>query len=108
MVLVVAAASVAAFAPARAPVHLQREQRATVHVNQTALIELPKTPPSSVVGSAGTALVFVRRQNRRNATVWIYRAAEPGSQTLLVTPDDLPDGHCISCVTEHYYVTVVP
>ena len=108
VVLVIAAAALSASAPARAPVHLQREQRATLHVNQTALIELPKTPPSSVVGSAGTALVLLRRQNRRDARVWMYRAVEPGNQTFLVTPDDLPDGHCISCVTEHYYVTVVP
>jgi len=103
-----AAAALSAAAPARAPLRLQPEQRATLHVNQTALIERPKRPPSSVIGSAGTALVLVRRQDRRDARVWMYRAVEPGNQTFVATPDDLPDGHCISCVTEHYYVTVVP
>jgi hypothetical protein len=108
VVLVAAATALSASAPARQPVRLQPERRATLHVNQTARIELPKTPPSSVIGSAGTALVLVRRQNRRDARVWMYRAVEPGNQTLVVTPDDLPDGHCVSCVTQHYYVTVEP
>ena len=108
VVLVIAAAASSAPAPAHAPVRLQPEQRATLHVNQTARIERAKRPPSSVVGSAGTVLVLVRREDRHNVRVWIYRAVEPGNQTFLVTPDNLPDGHCISCVTEHYYVTVVP
>jgi len=76
-VLAAAATSLSAAAPARAPLRLQPEQRATLHVNQTALIERPRRPPSSVIGSAGTALVLVRRQNRRDARVWMYRAVEP-------------------------------
>jgi hypothetical protein len=105
--LVVAATTVSASAPARAPMRLQPEERATLHVGETALIERAKRPPSSL-GSAGTALVLVRRQDRRDTRVWMYRAVEPGNQTFVAAPDDLPNGHCISCVTEHYYVTVVP
>ena len=101
-------AIVPGYAAAPAPTRLQPEQRATLHVNQLALIELPKTPPTSIAGSAGESLVLVRRRNRRNTTVFLYRAVHAGNHVFIVTPDNLPDGHCISCVTEHYFVTVVP
>ena len=40
--------------------------------------------------------------------MFLYRAVHAGNHVFIVTPDNLPDGHCISCVTEHYFVTVVP
>jgi hypothetical protein len=103
-----AASTLAAYAQPPAAVGLQPDQWATLHVNQLAVIDLPKTPPTSISGGAGESLVLVRRRNRRNRTVFLYRAVQAGNQVFIVTSDHLPDGHCISCVTEHYFVTVVP
>jgi hypothetical protein len=101
-------ASSSTFAAAAATVRLEPEQLATLHMNQVALMELPKTPPTSVIGSAGESLVLVRRRTRRDKTVFVYRAVQTGNHTLSVSPIKLPEGHCISCVTQHYFVTVVP
>ena len=94
------------YAAAAAPIRLQPEQRATLHVNQLAVIELPKRPPISI-GGAGESLVLMRRRNRRDKTLFLYRAVKAGNHVFVVSPDNLPERHCISCVTEHYFVTVV-
>ena len=37
----------------------------------------------------------------------VYRAVRPGPATIILSPD-VPDGHCISCETLHYFVRVEP
>ena len=88
------------------PVRLMPEQRATVHVG--VLATLPLDEQHKITGSAGSSLVLVQQEHQSDGTLYIYRAARPGYQTLLVTPSDLPSSHCISCVTQHYFVTVIP
>jgi hypothetical protein len=59
------------------------------------------------VGSAGNALTLIKRVEESRTTVYVYRAVAPGHQTFVLTPRDPgPDG-CISCVTVHYFITVV-
>src|SRR5438132_6853819 len=94
-----------ASAASRAPVRLEAEEGATLHVGQTAVVQLSAS--HRVSGGAGTTLVLVRQTRQRDRTVYVYRAVRTGNQVILVTPRDIPDGHCISCATEHYFITVV-
>lgn len=89
----------------RVTVRLEPEERATLRVGQVAFVQL--SARHDVIGAAGTALVLLKKTHRRDATIYLYRAVETGNQVLIVTPKDIPEGHCISCVTEHYFITVV-
>ena len=88
------------------PVWLVPEQRATLQVG--ALATFPLDQQHTIIGSAGASLVLARQEHHAGTTLYVYRAARPGYQTLLVVPSGLPSGHCISCVTQHYFVTVLP
>jgi hypothetical protein len=87
------------------PVRLQPEKRATIHVGEVAVVQV--SGAEDVIGSAGSALLLDKRTHQRGTTIYSYRAVKIGNHILVVTPRDIPDGHCISCVTEHYFVTVV-
>lgn len=88
-------------------VRLQSERPVTVHVGELTIFEVPSEQQYSI-GSAGNSLLFVEKRQRSDKTVFVYRAAHVGKQTLIATPKDLPSSHCVSCLTEHYFVTVVP
>lgn len=77
------------------------EEQTTIGVGQLARVSIPATYYYSVE-AAGDSLVEVRRS--KGAV--IYRAVKPGTETILLSPD-VPDGHCISCATIHYFVSVV-
>jgi hypothetical protein len=103
---------------------LKLEKRTTLHVGQIATLRLPKAGPCDVE-STGDALVSIKPAHPAGTTllkaggettpvvssggaaVFVYRAAHPGDETILVVPPSPPDG-CVSCVTRHYFVTVVP
>lgn len=90
----------------RAFVRLEPERPATLHVGQVVAVQLP-SEPHYVIGSAGSSLLLTKQAERRNTTVYSYRAVEAGNQTLVATPRDPgPDG-CISCVTVHFFIKVV-
>ena len=89
-------------------VRLQPEQDTTLHVGQTAAVYFASNAPHSI-GSGGGSLVLTRQlTDKDGTTVYIYRASRVGRDTLVATPESLPDGHCISCVTTHYFIDVVP
>jgi hypothetical protein len=87
-------------------VRLHPEEPATLHVGEVALVEIVQ--PYSMMGSAGDALLLTGTRNGRNKTVFVYRAVRTGNETLIAAPNDLPSGHCVSCVTQHYFISVVP
>ena len=60
-----------------------------------------------MIGGALTSLVLVKKTRQRGRNVYLYRAFKTGDNVLIVTPRDIPSGHCISCVTEHYFIKVV-
>jgi hypothetical protein len=85
----------------------QPEERMTVHVGQLVRIEVT-SGQASPVGSAGDALLLERKRVDHGKTVFVYRAIQIGNETIVAVPAGLPNDHCISCVTEHYFITVVP
>ena len=93
-------------ARAVASIRVEPEQQATLHVGEIAALQLPSDREYTIVGSAGSSLVPLPHGGR--PAVAVYRAAQAGNQTLIATPKDLRDGDCISCVTVHYFVRVVP
>jgi hypothetical protein len=48
-----------------------------------------------------------RRPNDDGSTVYVYRAADVGTDVLIAAPKGLQTGECISCVTTHYFIKVV-
>ena len=99
------ASSVTCAAAGRIALRLEPEQPTTLRVGQVAAVHVTK--PEAVVGSAGTALALIRRSGGRTTRTYVYRAVEVGNHTLVVAPTNRREGDCISCVTTHYYVTVV-
>jgi hypothetical protein len=88
-----------------ASVRLEPEEPATLRVGQVAAVEM--RADRYMVGSAGSSLTLVQQQQQRGATIYLYRAVAPGNQTFVATPrEPAPDG-CVSCVTVHYFVTVI-
>jgi len=88
-----------------ASVQLRPEEPARLHVGDVAVVRVASSR-HYFVGSAGTALMLLKRTEERGITVYRYRAVAPGNQTLVLTPRDPgPDG-CISCVTVHYFISV--
>jgi hypothetical protein len=85
---------------------LQPAQPATIRVGDLAAVRVDSDIHFSV-GSAGSSLTLIKRAEERSTTVYVYRAIVPGQQTFVLTPREPgPDG-CISCVTAHYFITVV-
>jgi hypothetical protein len=85
---------------------LQPERPATVHLGYLAAVRVDSNFRYTV-GSAGESLTLVKQTTDARTTVYVYRASAPGNETLVLTPRDPgPDG-CISCVTKHYFVTIV-
>jgi hypothetical protein len=86
-------------------VTLRPEERATLHIGDVAAVRVAWDPQYSI-GSAGTALVLMKRTEEHGTTVYLYRAVAAGNQTLVLTPREPgPDG-CVSCVTVHYFIQV--
>jgi hypothetical protein len=85
---------------------LPPEQLTTIHVGDLAEVRVD-TDRHYSLSSADDALTLIRQAEEQRTTVYVFRAASPGRQTLVLTPRDPgPDG-CISCVTVHYFAAVV-
>jgi hypothetical protein len=88
-----------------APVmRLKPEERATLRVGQTVALQVPST--YGAIGGAGDALMLVEKKAGRDRIVYLYRAVQPGNQTFLTAPQR-QTGECVSCVTVHWFVTVI-
>jgi hypothetical protein len=85
-------------------VTLVLEERTTLQVGQLALLSVP-SDHRYAIDSEGSALVLVHGKRRRNQVV--FRAVRPGLETIVVGPVDVPSGDCISCLTLHYFITVI-
>lgn len=57
-----------------------------------------------LVGGAGDALVLLEKTARRERIVYRYRAVRPGNQVFLAVSERR---ECVSCVTVHWFVTVI-
>ena len=77
-----------------------------LHVGQIATVHVP-SERHYTIGSAGSSLVLLKLKDQRGTTIYFYRAAEIGNQTLVATPGGLGPGQCISCVTVHYFINVI-
>lgn len=87
-------------------VQLRPEEASVLHVGQRASLTVPSGSDFSI-GSAGTALILVQQERREGRTIYVYRAAQPGDQTLVATPRESGSDGCVSCITVHYFVKVV-
>ena len=85
---------------------LQAEQPERVRIGDRAAVRVDSDRHYHV-GSAGNSIRLIKRAQERGTIVYVYRAVAIGRHTLVLTPGDPgPDG-CISCVTTHYFITVV-
>lgn len=90
----------------RSILELEPERPATIRVGDVAAVRVD-TARHYTVGSAGDSLTLIKRAEEHGTTAYVYRAVAPGHQTFVLTPRDAgPDG-CISCVTVHYFITIV-
>ena len=83
---------------------LRPEDRATLHIGETVALRVPTT--YSAIGGAGGALLLRKKNVRRDGIVYVYRAVRPGNQTFVAAPQT-QTGECVSCVTVHWFVTVI-
>jgi len=91
-----------------ADVLLTAEQVTTLHVGQTAAVEFGSKAPHTI-GSGGGSLVLIQQlTNTDGVKVYVYRADHAGRDTLVAAPIGRQSGQCISCVTRHYFINVVP
>jgi hypothetical protein len=85
---------------------LEPERPATIRVGDATEVRVDSAQHYQV-GSAGDSLTLIKRAEKHGTTAYVYRAVAAGRQTFVLTPRDAgPDG-CVSCVTVHYFITVV-
>jgi len=85
---------------------LVAEQPETVHVGELAAIRVSADAGYSV-GTGGDVLRLVKRAKDGPKTVYVYRANAIGRETLVLSPREPGSDGCVSCVTVHYFITVV-
>jgi hypothetical protein len=85
---------------------LQPEQPATIRVGDVALVRVDSERHYSIT-AAGEALKLLRRVEEGTTTLYVFSGVAPGQATLVLTPRDPGPDNCISCVTLHYYITVL-
>lgn len=81
------------------------EHRVTVHVGQIVVLQMP-SERRYAIEVAGSALMALKPSPQKGTAV--YRSVHAGLETVILTPVGQGNGHCVSCVTRHYFVTVVP
>jgi hypothetical protein len=91
-----------------ASVRLKAEETTTLHVGETATVQFGAKALHSIGSGSGALKLIKQLTTKDGSKVYVYRAMQVGPDTLVATPDGLPAGHCISCVTRHYFVKVVP
>jgi hypothetical protein len=89
-----------------AAVQLQPEAPATLHIGEIAVLRVT-SERHYAIGGAGSALVLMNQTDEEDTTSYFYRAVRAGNQTFVATPRDPGPDRCISCVTAHYFVTVI-
>jgi hypothetical protein len=104
---------------ARPPaVSLDLAERTTLHVGDLA--QLPvlqrgecgsschRATGGYSAGGAAPNLGLLSRVREGDHDLYLYRAESPGDAVFVLSPNGLPDKHCLSCATLHYFVTVIP
>jgi len=105
-IVIVSAVAVCGSCGGPSAVRLQAEKTVTLHVGEVANITLP-SEGHYTIGFAGTSLVLAQQSQQQDTTSFVYRAVNPGDDTLVATPGSSGPGQCVSCVTVHYFVKVV-
>lgn len=85
---------------------LEAEQPETIRVGDLAALRVDSDRGYSV-GGAGESMILKKRTEEGETTLYVYRAVAPGRHTFVLTPRDPGADGCVSCVTVHYFVTVV-
>lgn len=86
-------------------VHVGSDSPTTIHVGQTAALQLPVN--RRIIGSAGDALELLREDQDRGVTTYLFRAVAIGDERLITSPANLQESDCASCATVQYLVKVV-
>ena len=89
-------------------VGLKPEQDTTLHVGERATVRFGSERQYTIGSGGGPLLLIKQLTNKDGSKVYVYRAAHVGPDTLVATPEGLQAGQCISCVTTHYFIKVVP
>ena len=106
---ILATASIAVFLAAAvhaAPIVKLKDGVTKLRVGQVAELRV-KTSRQFSIGGPAVALVLVSRKQVKGETVYLYRAAKVGRDTIIATPKDPGPDNCVSCVTQHYFVEIV-
>jgi hypothetical protein len=90
----------------RSVLELEPELRTTIRVGDTAAMRVDTARRFSV-GWGGELLRLIKRIEEHGTTAYVYRAVAPGDHTFVLTPRETGPDSCVSCVTVHYFVTVV-
>src|SRR5439155_22329394 len=85
--IVAVAAMVFACGGALTSVRLQPEARATLHIGETAAVQVPSDRHYQI-GYAGRSLALMKQMQQHDTTIYIYRAVAVGDHTLVATPRD--------------------
>ena len=90
------------------PVTLVVEQTTTLHVGETAVLHIPTNMDNRFLrsgpnGAWRDVLAMVKRSGR-DVTL---RGVRPGKGVIIMSPN-VPAGGCVSCVTIHYFIEVIP
>lgn len=94
------------WAGSAARIQLRLGEHTTLHVGQIAVLQTGSTHKYDTKLEGDAIAPFDDAQQDRNRH--FYRAVHAGNATLLITPADLKEGDCISCVTRHCFISVVP
>ena len=88
-------------------VRLKLEEYTTLHVGQVAVLMMPSRERYGIE-TAGKVLVPIERKPQERPIIYLYRAVRPGNETMLLSRLKPGRDGCISCATQHYFITVVP
>ena len=89
------------------PVTLALEDWTTLHVGEVAVLHIPSDISLDrgyvLNGNCREVLALVKRSGRDLT----FRTVRPGPGIIMFQPN-VPEGHCISCVTVRSFVTALP
>ena len=93
---------------ARMPSHvvLKRGDQTTLHLGQIAVLKIPSNREYRITLEGDSVLLL--EGARQGKGRYLYRAVRSGTSTFIIVPADLKDGDCVSCVTRHCFVRIIP
>jgi hypothetical protein len=87
-------------------VYLRLGEHSMLHVGQIAILQTSSAHKYTITLNGEALAPFEGTRQKPNQH--FYRAVRPGNATLLIAPADLRNGECVSCVTRHCFISVIP